>query len=199
MKGLLKVIQVTRPEPTDTNLRTAEIVQWTKKDQIGRGAILSTLSDTLFDVYYSDSYTAKSLWNELDQKYNIEEQGLEKYSISKFMRYHMVEDRSVTEQTHEIINLELALANGEMRFPEKFLVMSIVDKISHILKIFGMTLKHQKGRLFLDDFMIVISIGEEHRKQTHKISAINDRTVSMGNSSTAKVLGIGSVNLKFPS
>ncbi|KAL0282317.1 UNVERIFIED_CONTAM: hypothetical protein Sradi_2637300 [Sesamum radiatum] len=66
MKGLLTVIQVTRPELTDTDPRTAVIAQWTKRDQIGRGAILSALSNMLFDVYCSDSYTAKSLWDELD-------------------------------------------------------------------------------------------------------------------------------------
>ncbi|KAK4400046.1 Retrovirus-related Pol polyprotein from transposon TNT 1-94 [Sesamum angolense] len=278
MKGLLTVIQVTRPEPTDTDPKTAEIAQWTERDQIGRGAILSALSNTLFDVYCSDSYTAKSLWDELDRKYNTEEQGLEKYSVSKFMRYQMVEDRSVAEQTHEIINLEHALADAEMKLPEKFLVMSIVDKFPKSWENFGMTLKHQKGRLSLDDLMIAISIEEEHRNQTHKMpvehqsranlivgkqrvnkinsnsKAINkgkttknkkpkankpcwncgqvghwaklcpnkkaktgqavvnmvvevlavlapqeQRKVSMGNSSTAEVLGIGSVDLKFPS
>ncbi|KAL0327941.1 UNVERIFIED_CONTAM: Retrovirus-related Pol polyprotein from transposon TNT 1-94 [Sesamum calycinum] len=169
MKGLLTVIQVTRPEPTDTDPKTVEIAQWTERDQIGRGAILSALSNTLFDVYYSDSYTAKSLWDELDRKYNTEEQGLEKYSVSKFMRYQMVEDRSVAEQTHEIINLEHALADAEMKLPEKFLVMSIVDKFPKSWENFGMTLKHQKGRLSLDDLMIAISIEEEHRNQTHKM------------------------------
>ncbi|KAL0373209.1 UNVERIFIED_CONTAM: hypothetical protein Scaly_1002500 [Sesamum calycinum] len=49
MKGLLTVIQVTRPEPTDTDPKTVEIAQWTERDQIGRGAILSALSNTLFD------------------------------------------------------------------------------------------------------------------------------------------------------
>ncbi|KAK4385555.1 hypothetical protein Sango_2679500 [Sesamum angolense] len=92
----------------------------------------------------SDSYTAKSLWDELDRKYNTEEQGLEKYYVSKFMRYQMVEDRSVVEQTHEIINLEHALVDAEMKLPEKFLVMSIVDKFPKSLENFGMTLKHQK-------------------------------------------------------
>ncbi|KAL0370024.1 UNVERIFIED_CONTAM: Retrovirus-related Pol polyprotein from transposon TNT 1-94 [Sesamum angustifolium] len=282
------VIQVTRPEPTDTDPKTTEIAQWTERDQIGRGAILSALSNTLFDVYCSDSYTAKSLWDELDRKYNTEEQGLEKYSVSKFMRYQMVEDRSVAEQTHEIINLEHALADAEMKLPEKFLVMSIVDKFPKSWENFGMTLKHHKWRLSLDDLMIAISIEEEHRNQTHKmpvehqpranlivekqrvnkinsnskainkgkttknkkpkankpcwncgqvghwaklcpnkkaktgqafvnmvvggsssastsgategyVSAITGKTVSMGNSSTAEVLGIGSVDLKFPS
>ncbi|KAK4394613.1 Retrovirus-related Pol polyprotein from transposon TNT 1-94 [Sesamum angolense] len=275
MKGLLTVIQVTRPEPTDIDPKTDEIAQWTKRDQIDRGAILSALSNTLFDIYCFDSYTAKSLWDELDRKYNTEEQGLEKYSVSKFMRYQMVEDRSVAEQTHEIINLEHALADAEIKLPEKFLVMSIVDKFPKFWENFDMTLKHQKGRLSLDDLMIAISIEEEHRNQTHKMPvghwaklcpnkkakirqtvvnmvmggssgastsgategyvsvqpelltiyepcdwlidtganvhvcadkslfvsyhAITGKTVSMGNSSTAEVLGIGSVDLKFPS
>ncbi|KAL0329495.1 UNVERIFIED_CONTAM: Retrovirus-related Pol polyprotein from transposon TNT 1-94 [Sesamum radiatum] len=169
MKGLLTVIQVTRREPTDTDPKTAQIAQWTERDQIGRGAILPALSNTLFDVYCSDSYTAKSLWDELNRKYNTEEQGLEKYSISKFMRYQMVEDRSEAEQTHEIINLEHALADAEMKLPEKFLVMSIVDKFPKSWENFGMTLKRQKGRLSLDDLMIAISIEEEHRNQTQKM------------------------------
>ncbi|KAL0412036.1 UNVERIFIED_CONTAM: Retrovirus-related Pol polyprotein from transposon TNT 1-94 [Sesamum latifolium] len=103
------------------------------------------MSDTPFDVYCSDSYTAKSLWDELDRKYNTEEQGLEKYSVFKFMWYQMVE------------------------LPEKFLVISIVNKFSKSWENFGMTLKHQKGRLSLDDLMIAISIEEEHRNQTHKM------------------------------
>ncbi|KAL0340533.1 UNVERIFIED_CONTAM: Retrovirus-related Pol polyprotein from transposon TNT 1-94 [Sesamum radiatum] len=191
------------------------------------------------------------------------------------MRYKMVDDRSVAEQTHEIINLEHALADAEMKLLEKFLVMSIVDKFPKSWENFGMTLKHQKRRLSLDDLMIAISIEEEHRNQTHKMpvghwaklcpnkkaktrqavvnmvvggssgastsgamegyvsvqpelltiyepcdwlidtganvhvcadkslfvsyQAITGKTVSMGNSSTAEVLGIGSVDLKFPS
>ncbi|KAL0448582.1 UNVERIFIED_CONTAM: hypothetical protein Slati_1414600 [Sesamum latifolium] len=81
----------------------------------------------------------------------------------------MVEDRSVAEQTHEIINLEHVLADAEMKLSEKFLVMSTVDKFSKYWKIFGMTLKHQKGRLSLDDLMIAINIKEEHRNQIHKM------------------------------
>ncbi|KAL0421106.1 UNVERIFIED_CONTAM: hypothetical protein Slati_3133500 [Sesamum latifolium] len=128
MKELLTVIQVTRPEPTDTGPRTVETVQWTERDQIGQGAFLSALSNTLFDVYCSDFYTAKSLWDELDKKYNTEEQELQKYSIFKFMRYQMVEDRFVAEQIHEIINLEHTLADAGMKLSKKFMVMSMVDK-----------------------------------------------------------------------
>ncbi|KAL0378812.1 UNVERIFIED_CONTAM: hypothetical protein Sradi_3186700 [Sesamum radiatum] len=104
MKGLLTVIQVTQLEPTDTNPKTPV----DREGSNSQRAILSALLDTLFDVYYSNSYNAKSLWDELDRKYNTKEQGLKKYSVSKFMRYQMLEDRSVAEQTHENINLEHA-------------------------------------------------------------------------------------------
>ncbi|KAK4394318.1 Retrovirus-related Pol polyprotein from transposon TNT 1-94 [Sesamum angolense] len=180
------------------------------------------------------------------------------------MQYQIVEDRSVAAQTHEIINLEHTLADAEIKLPEKFLVMSIVDKFPKPWENFGMTLKHQNARLSLDDLIIAISIEEEHRNQTHKMpvehqpranlivgkqkvnkvnsnsKAINKdkatknkipksnnpcwncgqvvggsssastlgategyaiirRIVSMGNPCTAEVLGIGSVDLKFPS
>ncbi|KAL0366814.1 UNVERIFIED_CONTAM: hypothetical protein Sradi_3571500 [Sesamum radiatum] len=123
MKELNDSGNQTRHVPTNIDPRAAEIVQWLDKDQIGRGAILSTLSNTVFDVYCSDSYTTK-------------------YSVFKFMQYQMVEDRSTTEKTHEIINLEHASADTEMKLPEKFLVMSIVDKIFKFWEYFSMTLKH---------------------------------------------------------
>ncbi|KAL0375682.1 UNVERIFIED_CONTAM: hypothetical protein Scaly_0685800 [Sesamum calycinum] len=110
---------------------------------------------------------------ELDRKYITEEQGPEKYSVSKFIRYQMVEDRSVAEQTHEIINLEHALVDAEMKLPKKFLVMSIVDKFPKSWENFGMALKYLKGRLSPDDLMIAISIEEEHGNQTHKMPVVH--------------------------
>ncbi|KAL0365385.1 UNVERIFIED_CONTAM: Retrovirus-related Pol polyprotein from transposon TNT 1-94 [Sesamum angustifolium] len=186
----------------------------------------SALSNTLFDVYCSDSYTAKSLWDELDRKYNTEEQGLEKYSVSKFMRYQMVEDRSVAEQTHEIINLEHALADAEMKLPEKFLVghwaklcpnkkaktgQAVVNMVvggSSGASTSGAT----EGYVSVQPELLtiyepcdwLIDTGANVHVCADKslfvsYQAITGKTVSMGNSSTAKVLGIGSVDLKFPS
>ncbi|KAL0393363.1 UNVERIFIED_CONTAM: hypothetical protein Sradi_2559100 [Sesamum radiatum] len=86
------------------------------------------------------------------------------------MLYQTVEDKSIVEQTHEIINLAHALPDAEMKLPEKFLAMSIVNKFSKSWKNFGMTLKHQKWRLSLDDLVIVINIEKEHRSQTYKMS-----------------------------
>ncbi|KAL0285818.1 UNVERIFIED_CONTAM: hypothetical protein Sangu_2763400 [Sesamum angustifolium] len=91
----------------------------------------------------------------------------------------MVEDRSVAERTHEIINLESALTNAKMKLLEKFLAMSIVDKFPISWESFGMTLKHQKGRLSLDGLMIAISIEEEHKNQTHKMPVEHQPRVNL--------------------
>ncbi|KAL0423568.1 UNVERIFIED_CONTAM: hypothetical protein Sradi_0891600 [Sesamum radiatum] len=82
----------------------------------------------LFDVHCSESYTAKSMLDELERKYNTEEHRLEKYYVFKFTRYQMEEGKSAVEQTHEIINLGHALSDAEMKLLEKFLIMSLVDK-----------------------------------------------------------------------
>ncbi|KAL2231120.1 UNVERIFIED_CONTAM: Retrovirus-related Pol polyprotein from transposon TNT 1-94 [Sesamum indicum] len=187
------------------------------------------------------------------------------------MRYQIVEDRSVAEQTYEIINLEHPLADAEMKLSE---VSGHVHsgKISQILVKFWHDTQASERENVSDDLMIPISIKEEHRNQTHKmpvehqpranlivgkqkvnkinlnskainkskasknkkpkannhagtvgrletgpsfvlikrprldrqmstwlwevLEAISGRTTSMGNSSTAEVLGIGSVDLE---
>ncbi|KAL0463407.1 UNVERIFIED_CONTAM: putative mitochondrial protein [Sesamum latifolium] len=103
MKGLLTVIQVIRPEPTDTNPRAAGIEQWTEKDQIDQGAILSALSDTLFDVYCSDFYTAKSLWDELIENIILKSKGSKNIMFSsscgiKWLRTALEEHRNQTNK-----------------------------------------------------------------------------------------------------
>ncbi|KAL0409665.1 UNVERIFIED_CONTAM: hypothetical protein Sradi_1900900 [Sesamum radiatum] len=51
-----------------------------------------------------------------------------------------------------------------------------------------MTIKHHKGRLFLDDLMITISIEEEHRNQTHKMPVEHQPRANL-------IVGVNKVNL----
>ncbi|MQM04922.1 hypothetical protein Taro_037728, partial [Colocasia esculenta] len=105
MIGLITVIESDPPKViVGDSASAAKAKEWKKKDRLGHGYILTALSDVLFDVYSSSTFlTSKALWDELDQKYNIEDQGLEKYSIGKFLKFHMLEDRSVAEQAHEFL------------------------------------------------------------------------------------------------
>ncbi|KAL0337327.1 UNVERIFIED_CONTAM: Retrovirus-related Pol polyprotein from transposon RE1 [Sesamum calycinum] len=138
----------------------------------------------------------------------------------------MVEDRSVAEQTHEIINLEHALADAEMKLLEKFLVghwaklcpnkkaktgQAVVNMVvggSSGASTSGAT----EGYVSVQPELLtiyepcdwLIDTGANVHVCADKslfvsYQTITGKTVSMGNSSTAEVLGIGSVDLKFPS
>ena len=73
---------------------------WEEKDGAARAAILAALANTLFDVYSSDIYTAKTLWEKLDHTHNVDSQGLEKYYVARFLDYKLVDTKSITEQVH---------------------------------------------------------------------------------------------------
>ncbi|KAL0431130.1 UNVERIFIED_CONTAM: hypothetical protein Sradi_0739000 [Sesamum radiatum] len=127
----------------------------------------------------------------------------------------MVEDMSVAEQTHEIINLEHALADAEMKLPKKFLVMSIVGnwaelcpnkKVKTGQTVVNMivggssgvsTLVATEGYVFVQPELLtiygpcdwLIDTGANVHVCADKYlfvsyHTINERTVSIGNSST---------------
>ena len=75
----------------------------------------------------------------------------------------MVEGKSVIEQAHEFLLLLHSLAEADMKLPEKFQVMTIVEKFPKSWVDFGMSLKHRRGKISLDDLMVAIAIEEEHR------------------------------------
>ncbi|KAL0332913.1 UNVERIFIED_CONTAM: Mannan endo-1,4-beta-mannosidase 7 [Sesamum calycinum] len=156
------------------------------------------------DLAFGEGTTELECWDELDRKYNTEEQGLEKYSVFKFMRYQMVEDRSVTEQTHEIINLGHVLADAEIKLPEKFLVVGGSNSASTSRATEGYASVQPELLTIYEPCDWLIDTGANMHVCTDKslfvsFEAITGRIVSMGNSSTVEVLGIGSVDLKLPS
>lgn len=165
--GLFSVIDMDPPSTEEEEpARSAALESFRQRDYLCHGRILSALSDALFDVYCSTT-SAKELWKSLDKKYNSEDSGLEKYTVGKFLNFKMVEGKSVVEQAHEFQILIHGLAEGEMLLPEKFQVLSIVEKLPPSWEDFGMSLKHRRGKISLEDLMIALNIEEEHRKQ-HK-------------------------------
>ena len=46
--------------------------------------------------------TAEEVWDALQKKYDIEEAGLKNYEVSRYLRYQMIDDRSMEAQSHRI-------------------------------------------------------------------------------------------------
>ena len=71
-------------------------------DNLFRGNVISAL-----DKKYVDNYiictTAKKLWDTLEAKFGVSNAGSELYLMEQLFDYKMVDNRSVIEQAHEMV------------------------------------------------------------------------------------------------
>ncbi|KAL8131165.1 hypothetical protein AgCh_007188 [Apium graveolens] len=92
---------IYRYDPPGLDQEKAESVKvyalWAEKDEVVRATILAALENTLLDVYSSDAYTAKVLWDKLDKTHNTDFQGIEKYFVARFLNFKLVDGKSMTE------------------------------------------------------------------------------------------------------
>ncbi|KAL8100334.1 hypothetical protein AgCh_032549 [Apium graveolens] len=62
IKGLWPVVEYEKPVVDQEKVDTVKaFAKWAEKDGVARAAILAALTNTLFDVYSSDAYSAKLL------------------------------------------------------------------------------------------------------------------------------------------
>ncbi|XP_073121504.1 uncharacterized protein [Henckelia pumila] len=112
---------------SDTQRRTA-VDAWNHIDFLCRNYILNGLDDTLYSVY-SSVKTAKELWDSLEKKYKMEDAGIKKFVVGKFLDFKMVDSKTVMSQVQEIqIILQDLLTEG-MEINEPFQVTSIIEKL----------------------------------------------------------------------
>lgn len=102
------------------------LVQWEKGSKICSHTILSTLSNELFDIYCSYK-TTKEIWDNLNKKYVIEDDGTQKYAIGNFLQFQMVESEDVSLQIHEYPKLVNELKNEDVDLPETFVCGSLIE------------------------------------------------------------------------
>ncbi|KAK2999293.1 hypothetical protein RJ639_024110 [Escallonia herrerae] len=66
-----------------------------------RGHILNALSDHLYDLFTS-SKCPKEIWKALENKYNNEKQGANKFLTLKYFEFTMNDSESVLDQAHQL-------------------------------------------------------------------------------------------------
>ncbi|CAL8992015.1 unnamed protein product [Prunus brigantina] len=135
---------------------------WKHSEFLCRNYILSSLDDTLYDVY-SSYRTAKELWESLQKKYRIEVAGTKKFVIGKFLNYKMIDSKSVVNQVEELQIIMHELHNENMIMNENFQVGSIIEKLPPSWNDFKIYLKHKKSDMTLDDLVLKLRVEQDHR------------------------------------
>ncbi|CAM8923485.1 unnamed protein product [Rhodiola kirilowii] len=138
--------------------------KWENDDYICRGHILNGMSNPLFDVYQNVE-SAMELWDALEGKYMQEDASSNKFLVSKFNSYKMVDSRLVMEQFNELTRILGQFAQYSMKMDDTILVSSIIDKLPPSWKDFKHSLKHKKEELSLEQLGGELRVEESIRMQ----------------------------------
>ena len=124
---------LTENAPTlDENENDEQVVAavevWKHSNFLCRNYVLNGLDNTLYNVYCTKQ-TAKELWDSLNKKYKIEDTGIKKFVVDRFLEFLMVDSKTVISQVQELqVILHEIHAEG-MSLSESFQVAAIIEKL----------------------------------------------------------------------
>ena len=101
--NLAHIIQEKCLKPIDPTSKESMMMvdAWKNSDFLCRNYILNRLDDTLYGIYSSCNF-AKELWDSLEKKYKTEDSSAKKFVIGKFLKYIMVDTKTVMKQVEEL-------------------------------------------------------------------------------------------------
>ena len=130
---------------------------WLSDDYLCKGYITNGLCDDLYD-YYSTYKTAKEVWEALKKKYDTEEAGVKKYAVSRYLKYQMVDERSVETQSHELQKIAHEIITEGMPLDEQFQIAVMIDKLPPGWKEFKNQLRHKTKEFSIESLITRLRI-----------------------------------------
>ena len=146
----------------------AAVEAWKHVDFLCRNYLLNGLDNTLYNVYCAFN-TARELWESLDKKYKIEDAGLKKFVVGKFLDYKMLDSKTVISQVQDQqVILHDIHAEG-MSLSESFQVTAIIEKFPPLWNEFKNYLKHKRKEMRLQDLIVRLRIEEDNSASEKKV------------------------------
>ncbi|CAJ2638269.1 unnamed protein product [Trifolium pratense] len=175
LKKVVNVLNEDIPVLTDASasgtneltVTNGEIHLWKEHDYLCKNYIINGLADDLYD-YYRSYNTAKDVWEALTKKYDTEEAGAKRYAVSRYLKYQMVDERSVEAQSHEIQKIAHEIITEGMPLDEQFQIAVIIDKLPPSWKYFKNILRHKTKEFSIESLITRLRIEEESRRQDMK-------------------------------
>ncbi|RVW72568.1 hypothetical protein CK203_060076 [Vitis vinifera] len=175
------------PEPKEND--TPQVVAARKKREedelICRGHILNALSDRLYDLY-TNTYSAREIWEALENKYKVEEEGTKKFLISQYIDFKFFYEKPLLPQIHESQVIVNKLKVLKIKLPEAFQVGAIVAKLPSSWKGYRKRILHKSEDYSLEEIQKDLRIEEESR--------LRDKMVEESNGGTNKANAVSKAN-----
>ena len=126
---------------------------WKHYDFLCKNYILNGLDNTLYNVY-SSIKTARELWESLDRKYKMEDVGMKKFVVGRFLDYKMVDSKTIISQVQDLQAILHEIHAKGMVLSESFQVAAIIEKLLPNWKDFKYYLKHKSKEMKLEDLIV---------------------------------------------
>nr|XP_009802282.1 PREDICTED: uncharacterized protein LOC104247853 [Nicotiana sylvestris] len=166
-------------EETLANEQFVVTEAWKHSDFLCKNYILSCLDYGLYNVY-SVMKTSKELRNTLEKKYKTLDVGLKKFVAAKFLKFKMVDSKSVITQVQELQVIDHDLLVEGMVIYVAFQVAAFIENLPHMWKDFKNYLKHMPKEMTLGDLIVCLRIEEENKAvemKSHENSTIMDENI----------------------
>ena len=149
---------LTGPKPrTDFE----DLSKWENGNKQARNIILSTLTNELFDVFCQYK-VAKEIYNALTKKYIVQDAGTQKYAMGNFRKFQMTGGTGVSAQIHDYHMLINDLVIEDIKLPEPFVVVYLIETFPDSWKDYKNSMKHKRKQISLEDVIIHIRIKEQN-------------------------------------
>ncbi|RVW81286.1 Retrovirus-related Pol polyprotein from transposon TNT 1-94 [Vitis vinifera] len=173
------------PKENDTPQVVAARKKREEDELICRDHILNALSDRLYDLY-TNTNSAREIWEALENKYKAEEKGTKKFLISQYIDFKFFDEKPLLPQIHELQVIVNKLKVLKIKLPKAFQVGAIVAKLPSSWKGYRKRILHKSEDYSLEEIQKHLRIEEESRSR--------DKMVEESNGGTNKANAVSKVN-----
>ncbi|KAL0406180.1 UNVERIFIED_CONTAM: hypothetical protein Slati_3931900 [Sesamum latifolium] len=160
------VLDINQPaiEPKEgyTDEIKAARVKRGEDELLCRGHILNALYDRLFDLY-SSIKSPLEIWNTLEQKYNNEKQGTDKFLTMKYFEFAMCDGLFIVDQVYEMQIYVSKLKDLNIEIPKAIQVGEIIAKLPLSWNNYRKKLLHSTEDFSVDQLLKHLRIEEKTR------------------------------------
>ncbi|XP_024962386.1 uncharacterized protein LOC112502647 [Cynara cardunculus var. scolymus] len=135
-----------------------------KEETLVCGHIKNALSDCLYDLYFPIT-CPRELWKALKFNYKSQEDGTNKYLVSQYLRFQMVDEKQILEQVHELQVFVNKLKMLSIAIPEIFQVGAVIDKLLPFWKHFSKRMMYKTEDYSLDELLKHLRIEKKARNR----------------------------------